>query len=119
MNRNYYNQNFISQRRRTNYNFGRNQNIMAFQSSVKLGPVTTAIMIGLMLAILGVIYLTQASRVTSYDYKISQVDSKIAELTARKTDLEIEKARLASIQTLSNSTVAQGMVPAGEVNYSN
>lgn len=74
-------------------------------------------MIGLMVSVLGLIYLMQATRVTGYDYQLSQVDGQIAELNARKSDLEIEKARLASIQTLTNSTVAQNMVPAGDVEY--
>lgn len=108
---------YTSQRRRMNYNYGRNQNISAFESTIKLGPITSTLIIGLMVTVLGLIYLTQATQVTSYDYKMSQVDAQIDELNAKKNDLEIEKARLASIQTLTASTVAQNMVPASEIDH--
>ena len=99
------------------YNYGRNQNILAYQSIVKLGPITNTIMIGLMITVLGLIYLTQAVRITTYDYESNQVDSLIAGLVAKKTDLEVEKARLTSLETLENSTVAQNMTPVSETNY--
>lgn len=104
-------------RRQIGYNYGRNQNLSAFESTIKLGPITSSLMIGLMVTVLGLIYLTQATRVTSYDYKMSQVDAQIAELNARKTDLEIEQARLASIRTLTASTVAQNMTNADSVSF--
>lgn len=108
---------YVSKRRSSGYSYGRNQNIAAYQSAIKLGPITSTLMIGLMVTVLGLIYLTQATRVTSYDYQLSQVDAKIAELSSQKTNLEIEKARLTSIQTLTSSTVAQNMTPASSVEY--
>lgn len=108
---------YTSRRRQTTYNYSRNQNISAHQSIVKMGPISSTLIIGLMVTILGLIYLTQATRITSYDYKSSQVDAQIAELIAKKTDLEIETARLTSIQTLSSSSVAQNMEPTGSVDY--
>lgn len=97
--------------------YGRNQNIAPHTPIAKLGPITNTIMIGLMVTVLGLIYLTQATRVTSYDYRASQVDSQIAELAARKNDLEIEKARLTSLETLQASAVAQNMTTPESVNY--
>ncbi|MGI6612390.1 MAG: hypothetical protein ACOX0Z_02350 [Candidatus Nanosyncoccaceae bacterium] len=108
---------YISKRRASNYNYGRNQNISAYESAIKLGPITSTLMIGLMVTVLGLIYLTQATRVTSYDYQLSQIDAKIAELSSQKSNLEIEKARLTSIQTLTGSTVAQNMTPSSSVDY--
>lgn len=97
--------------------YGRNQNVTPYASTIKLGPITNTIMIGLMVTVLGLIYLTQATRVTSYDYRASQVDSQIAELTARKNDLEIERARLTSLETLQASAVAQTMTTPESVTY--
>lgn len=108
---------YVSRRRSAGYSYGRNKNIAAYQSAIKLGPITSTLMIGLMVTVLGLIYLTQATRVTSYDYQLSQVDAQIAELSSKKANLEIEQARLTSIQTLINSTVAQNMTPASDVSY--
>ena len=49
-------------------NYGRNRNTVAFASAVKLGPVSHTVIVVLMITILGLIYLTQATRVSSYDY---------------------------------------------------
>ncbi len=87
----------------------RNQNTVAFASHVKLGPVTHTVLVALMITVLGLIYLTQATRTTAYDYEAQKVDSKIAELTNEKTDLEVENARLTALETVRNSSVAKTM----------
>lgn len=53
-----------------------------------------------MITVLGLIYLTQAASATNYDYDIRDVDSKIAELSNEKDDLEIENARLTALETI-------------------
>ena len=95
-------------------NWGRNQNTVAFTSNVKLGPVTHTVIVALMITVLGLIYLTQATRTTAYDYEAQKVDTQIAELTTVKTDLEVENARLTALETIQNSSVAREMTkPAG------
>lgn len=56
----------------------RNQNTVAFASSIKLGPVTHTVIVALMITVLGLIYLTQATKATSYDYEAQRIDDKIA-----------------------------------------
>lgn len=97
--------------------FGRNQNTTRFAPAVKLGPVTHTVLVALMITVLGLIYLTQAARATSYDYAAQEVDTKIAELTTRKTDLEVENARLTALQTVQNSSVARNMSTPAETSY--
>lgn len=94
-------------RRQTNWN--RNQNTVAFASTVKLGPVTHTVLVALMILVLGLIYLTQAIKPTGYDYQAQAIEDKIAELTTQKTDLEVENARLTALETIRNSTVAREM----------
>ena len=91
---------------RRQQNWSRNQNTVAFVSSVKLGPVAHTVLVALMITVLGLIYLTQATRATSYDYQSQKIDSQIADLSNQKSDLEIENARLTSLETVKNSTVA-------------
>jgi len=102
-------------RRQSNWN--RNQNTVAFASSVKLGPVTHTVLVALMITVLGLIYLTQATRATSYDYEAQRIDTKIADLTNVKTDLEVENARLTALETVRNSTVAREMTAPASTEY--
>ena len=101
------------------YAMGRNYNSVAYQSNVKLGPVAHTVLIALIITVLGLIYLTQAARATSYDYAVQQVDNKIANLTVQKGDLEIENAKLTSLQSAKNSAVAATMTTPSQTSYAN
>jgi cell division protein FtsL len=107
-------QNYSSRRQQ---NWSRNQNTVAFVSAIKLGPVTNTVIIALMITILGLIYLTQATRATNYDYATQKIDSQIATLNAQKSDLEIENARLTSLETVKNSSVASTMTTPATTEY--
>lgn len=102
---------------RRQQNWSRNQNTVAFVSPVKLGPVAHTVLIALMITVLGLIYLTQATRATSYDYEAQKVDSQIADLTTKKSDLEVENARLTALETVKNSSVARGMTTPTSTEY--
>lgn len=102
---------------RRQQNWSRNQNTVAFVSPVKLGPVAHTVLVALMITVLGLIYLTQATRATSYDYEAQKVDSQIAELTTKKSDLEVENARLTALETVKNSSVAREMTTPASTEY--
>lgn len=102
-------------RRQSNWN--RNQNTVAFASSVKLGPVAHTVLVALMVTVLGLIYLTQATRATGYDYQAQKIDTKIAELTNIKTDLEVENSRLTALETVKNITVAKEMTSPSSTGF--
>ena len=95
----------------------RGQNTVAFRSSVKLGPVTHTVLVALMITVLGLIYLTQATKATSYDYEAQRINDRIADLTSTKTDLEIENARLTALESVRNSSVAKAMTEAKSTKY--
>lgn len=97
----------------------RNYNSVSYVSSVKLGPITHTVLVALMITVLGLIYLTQATKATSYDYAASAVDGKIAEMTTQKGDLEVENARLTALQTIKQSTVAAAMTSPSDTTYVN
>lgn len=102
---------------RRQQNWSRNQNTVAFISSVKLGPVAHTVLVALMITVLGLIYLTQATRATSYDYEAQKIDSQIADLNTKKSDLEVENARLTALETVKNSSVAREMTTASGTAY--
>jgi cell division protein FtsL len=104
---------------RRQQSWSRNQNTVAFASNVKLGPVTHTVLVALMITVLGLIYLTQATRATSYDYEAQKIDSKIADLTSKKSDLEVENARLTALENVQNSSVAREMTHPAQTDYVN
>lgn len=110
-----YQRNYYSSRRQRNWS--RNQNTVAFVSAVKLGPVAHTVLIALMITVLGLIYLTQATKATGYDYQAQKIDNKIADLTTKKADLEVENARLTALDTVQNSTVAKAMTTPASTDY--
>ncbi len=111
----YQNTTQFSSRRQQNWS--RNQNTVAFISSVKLGPVAHTVLVALMITVLGLIYLTQATKATSYDYQSQKIDSQIADLNTKKSDLEVENARLTALESVKNSSVASTMTTPASTNY--
>ena len=97
--------------------WGRNQNTVSFASAVKLGPVTHTVLVALMITVLGLIYLTQATRASGYDYTASEITDKISALNEQTKDLEVENARLTALQTVKNSSVAKNMTTPTDVQH--
>lgn len=108
---------FTSARRQGNWN--RNQNTVAFASNIKLGPVTHTVLVALMITVLGLIYLTQATRATGYDYQANKLNNQIAELNNQKEDLAVENARLSALTNIQDSSVASTLSTPSETNYAN
>lgn len=84
---------------------------------MKLGPVAHTVLVALMITVLGLIYLTQATRATGYDYEAQRIDSQITELSNQKTDLEIENARLTALSTVKDSNVAKALTTPSSTEY--
>lgn len=97
----------------------RNYNSVSYASAIKLGPVTHTIIVALMITVLGLIYLTQATKATGFDYQAQEIENQIAELSIQKGDLEVENARLTAMQTVKQSTVAATMSTPESTEYVN
>ncbi|MDR0591614.1 MAG: hypothetical protein LBG75_03645 [Candidatus Nomurabacteria bacterium] len=97
--------------------YSRNTNTVRFKPEVKLGPVTHTVFVALLITVLGLIYLTQAAKITGYDYESEKIDKEIARLTEQKEDIEVENARLTALSTVSGSDVAKDMVKPATVGY--
>lgn len=111
----YQSTNYYVNRRQQNWS--RNQNTTRFQSAVKLGPVAHTVLVALMIIVLGLIYVTQATKTTGYDYEAQKIDSQISDLNEQKSDLEIENARLTALETVKNSSVAKQMTTPSTTQY--
>ena len=86
----------------------RNRNIVRHAPKT-LGSVSQSVILGILVLVVGLIYVTQGTRATSYDYEISEVETQIAEQEAKIEDLRIERERLKSIAALETNEVAATM----------
>jgi hypothetical protein len=79
--------------------------------------VSQGVILGILVLVIGLIYVTQGTKATSYDYELNEVDDKIAELEAEIEDLALERARLTSIAAVETNEVAATMVDATVSGY--
>ena len=110
-------QTYTTRRATTNGSgWSRNQNIVRHKAK-SLGSISNAMIVGLLVLIVGLIYVSQGTKATNYDYELSAIEDEISELEAKKEDLAVEKARLTSIASSENSTVAKTMEGASVGGY--
>lgn len=107
---------YVSRRGVVTNSWSRNQNTVRYTGR-GLGNVSLIAIFVVMVVIVGLIYATQAAKATSYDYELSNIEDEISELTARKEDLAVEKARLTSIAASENSQVAASMQDGNASGY--
>lgn len=103
-------------RRESSVSFVRNRNTVR-HTKRSLGSISQIVIISLITLIFGLIYVAEGTKATSFDYEISAVESEITEMTARRDDLAVEKARLTSVAAAKSSTVAAAMEDATVTGY--
>ena len=101
-------QTYVS-RREASAGFVRNRNIVR-HTKRNLGSISQTIIVAMLTLVFGLIYVAEGTKATSLDYQIS-------EMTARRDDLAVEKARLTSVVAAKNSTVAAAMEDAVVTGY--
>ncbi len=82
-----------------------------------LGSISQIVIVSMLTLVFGLIYVAEGTKATSFDYEISSVETEITEMTAKKEDLAVEKARLNSVAAAKNSTVAAAMEDATVTGY--
>lgn len=98
-------------RRGATTSFARNRNTVR-HTKRSLGSISQIVIVGMLTLIFGLIYVAEGTKATSFDYELSSVESEISEMTTKKDDLAVEKARLNSVATAKNSAVAAAMEDA-------
>ncbi len=98
----------------------RNQNSVRFSSSARtLGPISNTIILIILACLVGLLYLTQVTKTNSYGYGISNLQQQQQTLNDQKADLEVQSARLQSLDRVAASQAAKNLVsvaPAGAIN---
>jgi hypothetical protein len=96
-------------RREPTTKWQRNQNTVAYAAPVRMGPITHTVVVALMVAVLGLVYLSQVTKSSTFGYTLQQQNDTLASLAAEQQDLEIENARLQALNTVRDSNVAKAM----------
>ena len=109
------NQTYVT-RRATTTTFVRNRNTVR-HTKRSLGSISQIVIVSMLTLVFGLIYVAEGTKATSFDYEISSVEAEITEMSAKKDDLAVEKARLNSVATAESSTVAANMEDATVTGY--
>jgi len=95
----------------------RNQNITTFAGERKLGPVAHFVLLAVLLAVLGGLYLSQATRTSTFSFELNEIEQKRLDLASEKADLVAENSRLKALSNIQNSAVAASMTNPVSVDY--
>lgn len=97
----------------------RGQNAVSFaESDKKLGPISNAIVILVMVCLLGLVYLTQVTKTNSFSYSINNLEKDKITLQEQQKDLELSAARLRSVDSEKVARAAESLVsiaPSGTI----
>jgi hypothetical protein len=97
----------------------RNQNTVSFSARTQtLGPISNTIILIVLACLIGLLYLTQVTKTNSYGYTINSLQKQQTQLKDQKADLEVQAARLKSLDRVAASEVAKNLVsvtPSGVV----
>lgn len=96
--------------------YSRNRNIVRHQAR-GIGRISAIAILVIEVFMIGLFYVSEQSKVTTYDYKMNAMDAQIANLEAERDDLKVEQARLNSIAKSAKSTVAANMETAQVAGY--
>lgn len=97
----------------------KNQNIVRNKIKIQSGPVTATLMLVGMVILLGLMYLSQVTKTSTFNYKISNLENKQIELQATKDNLSIDAARLKSIAEAKKAAEKGQLSQIKTVSYAN
>ena len=86
---------------------------------ISLGPVSHTVLIALMLAVLGLVYLTQITKTSTFGYQLNDLTTKQDQLASENSDLQVESARLQALERVQQSNVAKSLTTPAKTDYAN
>lgn len=95
----------------------KNQNIVRNKVKIQSGPVTTVLMLIALVVLLGLMYLNQVTKTSTFNYKISNLEVKKSELQSTKDNLSIDAARLQTISEARAAAETAKLEPVKKVSY--
>lgn len=90
---------------------GAGRNSVSFRAKERtLGPISNTIILIVLACLLGLLYLTQVTKTNAYGYTINGLQQKQTALKSENENLQVDSARLQSLDRTASSSVAQNMV---------
>jgi hypothetical protein len=83
----------------------------------KIGPFTSAIMLAVGVCMIGAIYVSQTTVTNTLGYDINSLNLKRDRLVAENESLQVESARLQSVDRIKTSPVVGAMVTPKVTEY--
>lgn len=99
------------------YALRRNQNLAKPTAALQLGPVSLSFVVIAVIGVLALLYLNGITRTSTFGYKVSELQKERTALQQKNQELQVEAARLSSIQRIQNSPTVAKMVPEQQVSY--
>lgn len=96
----------------------RNQNTIRFSPAENsLGPISNTILLAVIISFMGLLYLTQITKTSSFGYTVDNLQKEKAALVEEQQSLEVESARLQALERIENSEVAKSLTAPQNVEY--
>jgi hypothetical protein len=86
-----------------------NQNTAVFKSEKKHKKISQFIFGGIAFVAVGLIWMTQVQANNQFGFEFAKYNEQNSQLNETRQDLEVENARLKSLSSTKNSTVATTM----------
>lgn len=91
----------------------KNQNSVSYAASSRtLGPVSNSLILIVLACLVGLLYLTQVTRTNGFGYTINNLERQQNQLKDQQANLEVQSARLQSLDRVSASNAAKSLVSA-------
>lgn len=95
----------------------RNQNLSRNKITFEAGPLFATAMILVLIVLLSVLYLSQVTKTSVFNYKISNLQNKQTKLETEKQKLQIEAARVQTLAQAKTSGDSAGLVRTTTVSF--
>lgn len=96
----------------------RNQNTIRFQAAENtLGPISNTLLLAVIISMMGLLYLTQITKTSSFGYKVDALEKEKTVLVEEQQSLEVESARLQALERIKSSEVAKSMPDASNAEF--
>lgn len=89
----------------------------AIKREIVIGPTAIKFITLAIFAILGLVYLTQATEGANRSIKVRDINDKKAEIELKRERLEVEKVRLQSLQQIDQNVEKPSLEPISKVEH--
>jgi hypothetical protein len=89
----------------------RHQNAVSFASHERtIGPISNTIILVVLSCLIGLLYLTQVTKTNANGYTLDELQKQHITLQKEHDELELNAARLQSLDRVANSPAAKSLV---------